>query len=270
MKRKVARVLPLSVAVCLLALAAPAAATAQNKTRPNPRTAPKGKAAPVAKTTPKTEAGPAAVVASPAAKTESAAGVGFLSKLEQEVIDEMNLARTEPQKYAAFVEEYKKNYDGNRLTLPGRKKAIVTNDGIAAVDEAINFLRAQTPLPPLTIARGVCLAAKDHAVDLSTKGVQGHRGSDGSTPNARVDRYGRWDIAIGETIVYEVGAAREMVIALIIDDGVPNRGHRRNIFDSNHRVTGVSVSEPATYGSKCVIDYVGGFKEQAAGADQKR
>lgn len=254
MKRKVVYLLPLSVVLCLLALIAPASTHAQGTISPKIKTGPKVTVAPKAGIASKPES---------VAKSENTAAVGFMSQLEKEIIDEMNLARTEPQKYAAFVEEYKSYYDGNRLLIPGRKKALVTNDGIAAVDEAINFLRAAQPLPAFGVAKGICSAAADHARDLAGKGINGHRGSDGSMPNARVDRYGAWDAAIGETLVYEVSTARLIIISLIIDDGVPNRGHRRNIFDPTYHVTGISVSEPLTFGSKCVIDYVGGFKEKA-------
>jgi uncharacterized protein YkwD len=255
LKRKAVYLLPLSVLVCLLAFVATHPAHAQSKITPKAKTGPKSAAAPKAEIVPKTES---------VTKSANTAALGFMSQLEREIIDEMNLARTEPQKYAAFIEEYKKYYNGNRLTIPGRQKAIVTNEGITAVDEAITYLRATQPLPGFEVARGVCSAASDHAKDLAGKGFTGHRGSDGSTPNARVDRYGQWEAAIGETVVYEVSTARQIIISLIIDDGVPNRGHRRNIFDANYHVTGISVSDPLTFGSKCVIDYVGGFKEKAA------
>lgn len=186
-----------------------------------------------------------------------------MSQLEKEIIDEMNLARAEPQTYAGFVEEYKKYYDGNRLTIPGRKKSLVSAEGVSAVDDAINFLRNQKPLPPLATAKGLCQAAKDHARDLASKGLSGHRGSDGSMPDARVERYGNWEGSIGETVAYEVNTARLLVIALIIDDGTPNRGHRRNIFDPSYKVAGVSIAETQGNASTCVVDYVGGFKEKS-------
>jgi uncharacterized protein YkwD len=181
-----------------------------------------------------------------------------------EILNEMNLARMEPQKYAAFVEDFKKYYKGNQLTLPGKTKALVTVDGIAAVDEAVSFLRTATPLPPLSVNKGMCLAAKDHAIDLALKGVSGHRGSDGSSPNARLERYGSWEGVVGENIVYDVNTAREIVIGLIIDDGTQNRGHRRNIFDPNHRVTGISISDSPSNGAKCVLTYAGGFQDRGA------
>jgi uncharacterized protein YkwD len=254
-KRFISHLLPLPVALCLLALAFPLSGLAQTKT------APKNEKKPTADKTLSSKGAPVITVAP---KTESTTRASFLSPLEQEIINEMNLARTEPQKYAAFVVEFKNYYKGNQLTYPGSKTAIVTAEGIPAVDEAINFLKTATRLPPMTVNRGPYLAAKDHARDLALKGITGHRGSDGSSPNARLDRYGKWEGVVGENIVYEVRTAREIVIGLIIDDGTQNRGHRRNIFDPNHRVTGVSVSDSSPNGAKCVITYAGGYSDNAS------
>lgn len=255
MKRLIPHVLPLSVSVCLLTLVFPLTSLAQNKVAPKIEKKPQAD---------KTLSSKGAAVVTVAPKTESKPSASFLSPLEQQIIDEMNLARTGPQKYAAFVEDFKKYYKGNQLTLPGRNKALLTGEGIPAVDEAIGFLRAAKPLPPMAINRGMSLAAKDHARDLALKGIQGHRGSDGSSPTARLDRYGRWEGAVGENIVYDVSTARQIVIGLIIDDGTANRGHRRNIFDPTHLVTGVSITDSPANGARCVLNYATGFQERAA------
>ena len=194
----------------------------------------------------------------------SSSPAGFLSTAENEVLAEINLARTQPQQYAAYIEEFKKYYQGQRLLLPGAKRAISTFDGVAAVDEAINYLRAAKPVPPLEAAEPACLAAKDHGVDLVTKGIMGHIGSDGTKPNDRVDRYGKWLGGIGEAIVYKVDTARNNVIGLIIDDGNATRGHRNDLFNPDYRFAGLSLSERNANGQVCVIVYVGGFSKKAA------
>ncbi|MDQ3472873.1 MAG: CAP domain-containing protein [Acidobacteriota bacterium] len=264
MKSLIPRTSPLPVALCLLALAFPLTVLAQDKaaskTEKNPQKTPQ------ADKTLSSKSAPVITIAPNSATTVS---LSFMAPLEQEILNEMNLARTEPQKYAAFVEEFKKYYNGNKLSLPGRQNALLTSEGTAAVDEAISFLQAAKPQPAMAINRGMCQAAKDHANDLALKGITGHKGSDGSTPNARLERYGSWEGAVAENIVYDVSTAREIVIGLIIDDGTPNRGHRRNIFDSNHRVTGVSITDSPSNGAKCVLNYAGGYQEKSAPAATK-
>jgi uncharacterized protein YkwD len=250
--------LPMRAAVCLflLALMLPANALAQNKSASKEK-----KKAQADKTLSSTAAAPAVNVAP---KSAADPHLALLSPLEAEIFEEMNLARTQPQQYAAFVEEYKKYFQGNQLAIPGRQ-ALVTTEGVVAVNEAVNFLRASKPLAPLGIARGLCLAAKDHALDLAVKGLTGHKGSDGSTPNTRMERYGRWESVNGENIAYEVTTARQIVIGMIIDDGVANRGHRKNIFEANYHSAGININTSPPYGAKCVITYAGGFTDKSAG-----
>ncbi len=258
MKRVSPSTLPWPAAVCLflLAVALQVPALAQSKPARNEKKNPQAE-----KTLSSTAAAPAVTVAP---KSASGPARALLSSVEAEIIDEMNLARMEPQKYAAFVEEYKKYYRGNVFQPPWSRQGLTTAEGVAAVDEAVNFLRAAKPLPPLELARGLCLAARDHAQDLAVKGTTGHKGSDGSLPNTRMDRYGRWDSVNGESIVYEVTTARHIVIGMIIDDGVANRGHRRNLFDANHRVAGINVNTSPPNGPKCVLTYAGGFTDKSS------
>lgn len=192
------------------------------------------------------------------------ASASFLSTTESELLSEMNLARTQPQQYAAYIEEFKKYYQGERLLLPGSKRAIVTADGLRAVDEAINFLRAAKPVAALEPSEPACLAARDHAVDLKTNGIMGHVGSDGTKPNDRVDRYGKWLGAIGESIIYKMDTSRNNVIGLIIDDGTPSRGHRTDLFNPDYHLAGLSISQRDANGQVCVIAYVGGFSKTTA------
>ncbi|HMF57792.1 MAG TPA: CAP domain-containing protein [Pyrinomonadaceae bacterium] len=257
------RIIPqtLSLLILLLAVASSQIVSAQTRTKTRSTTS-NSTAAPAAQK-------PATQNAAPAAPQtiNVAPGQEYLSPLEREVMNELNMARTHPQQYAAIVDEWRKYYSGKQFTRPGRQ-SITTWDGLAALDECVNFLRSASPIQPLQSAKGLHLAALDHARDLSTSGITGHRGSDGSMPEQRVERFGRWMSSIGETIVYDVDTARAMVINLLIDDGVPGRGHRMNIFNPGYTTAGVAVGTQTSFGAKCVIDFVGGFTEGAGEENQ--
>jgi len=202
------------------------------------------------------------------------AASAYLSSIEAEVLAEINLVRTDPQKYADYLEatrgyyakDCSKDCDYKR---PGATTAYKTLEGIIALDDAIKFLRATKPMPPLTVSFGMSLSARDHIKDLTATMKTGHKGSDGSLPDQRVNRYGKWETAIAENITYCGDTAREIVIEMLIDDGNPPRGHRSNLFKPEHTIIGISRGGRSAYGMLCVINFAGAFREQQRGASQK-
>ncbi|HEX8070575.1 MAG TPA: CAP domain-containing protein [Pyrinomonadaceae bacterium] len=190
--------------------------------------------------------------------------VEFLAPAERALLDEVNYARAHPQEYAAFVEQLKQTARGNQIKIGA--KTYTLQEGLGVLDEAVNFLRAQRPVAPLNAARGLCAGARDHVNDLGLTGETGHRGSDGSLPEQRIERYGSWQTTVGESIAYNSGDAREAVVGMIIDDGVPTRGHRLNIFNPAFAVAGVAWGPPTQHGLMCVITYAGGYADKGAGA----
>ncbi len=185
----------------------------------------------------------------------------YLSPLEKAIVHEINAARTNPKGCASFLEQWKRYYDGKLLRIPG-EGILMTEEGAIAVNEAINFIRSLSPVPRLSPSKGMSLGAKDHVKDQGSSSSIGHKGSDRSQPWDRVNRYGMWERCIGENIAYGSDRARNIAMSLIIDDGVPSRGHRKNIFNPDFRVIGVACSHHATYRTVCVITFAGGYKEK--------
>ncbi|MCI0494942.1 CAP domain-containing protein, partial [candidate division KSB1 bacterium] len=174
--------------------------------------------------------------------------------LDKEILKELNFARQHPKKYATFLEQERPYYVGKFIKRPG-EITIISKEGVSAVDEAIRFLKKINPVAPLNHSTGMSRAAMDHVRDQGKRGAFGHKGSDGSQPADRVSRYGKWLETVGENIAYGRDAARDIVIGLIVDDGVPNRGHRDNIFNPQFRIVGIACGAHKTFGTMCVMNF---------------
>jgi len=127
------------------------------------------------------------------------------------------------------------------------------------VEETVKFLMRQAPLAPLESVPGLIASARIHVADQSATGTIGHRDSDGAGPVQRIERCGVWSGCAGEDISYGYADARTIVVTLIVDQGVPGKGHRRNIFSRDFRVAGAACGGHPRYGSMCVIDFAEGF-----------
>jgi uncharacterized protein YkwD len=180
------------------------------------------------------------------------------------IICEINIARQDPVLYATYVEELRSHYDRGFVVFPEGTKWRM-KEGLAAVDEALRFLRAARLEQPLTLSPGMCHAAADHCDD-QVGGRTGHRGSDGSNPGDRLSRYGVWSGLWGENIAYGKTTAREIVLTLIIDDGFPRRPHRKNILNPSFHYGGVAYGPHRHYGSVCTMNFADGYSERPAKA----
>lgn len=178
---------------------------------------------------------------------------------EAAVLAELNSARRNPAAYARHLRELLDYFDGNILRQPGRV-AVQTSEGRAAVVEAIGALKRTSSVPPLKNSAALAAAARDHARDQGATGAIGHRGKFGSKIDQRIERHGRWTGGISENIHYGSSNARDVVISLIVDDGVPDRGHRDTIFTRELRFAGVACGPHRTFRTMCVIDYAVGMK----------
>ncbi len=176
---------------------------------------------------------------------------------DRAVLEEINLARTEPRLYAGFLKDFRSHFEGKFYRLPGVVPVIETNEGAIAVDEAINFLVSQKPLPALGWSAGLAAAAAELVEEQGKSGATGHNGVKSGGILVRVKRHEIEGRMIGENIAYGPNSERGMVMQLLIDDGVPNRGHRKNQFDPIFDRAGVSCGSHPRYETVCVIDFWG-------------
>jgi uncharacterized protein YkwD len=194
------------------------------------------------------------------AELNSAKNAAYLDRLEQEVIHELNKVRSNPKRYAEeYLEELTATFSGKLYTYPGQN-TVKSNEGIAPLIECINVLKTKEPMPTLKPSEGLTKATEDLLKDQQKYGGIGHITHNGETPQKRIEKYGEWDVCSAEDITYGSFEARQIVIALLIDDGVPERSHRKNILNPCLRFAGVNYGSHPNYQSMCVIDYAGEFK----------
>lgn len=181
--------------------------------------------------------------------------------LARAVLAELNAARANPKAYAQHLRVYRSQFSGKYHIPPGTRIRYVTREGTPAVDEAIRFLEAQRPLPPLAWSEGLSHVAAELNREQSRTGAVGHD-SGRMEMRARAERVGRWQSTIGENISYGPNDPRRVVIQLIVDDGVPDRGHRKNIFSPDFRLAGIACGPHPAFATSCVIDFAGWFTER--------
>jgi uncharacterized protein YkwD len=172
--------------------------------------------------------------------------------MEARVLEEVNYARTHPADFARLLRDYRNHPEDGRTTI----------EGPAALDEAIEFLERQSPLPPLKADARLARSAAGYARDQGPQGFTGHVSADGATLSDRIHRQQVWSMSSAEAISYGYENPRDVVRQLIVDDGVSSRGHRKVLFDTLLRFAGVGCGPHRVYGAMCVIDFSGPMIER--------
>jgi uncharacterized protein YkwD len=185
------------------------------------------------------------------------------SKAEQDLLNEINQARANPQVFASYLEKLKPLFKGKEYKT--ETLAVTTEEGWSAVEEAITFLRAAKPVGPLSMSEGLCLAAIAHVKDQSGSGATGHKtGGSGNLVEDRVKPFGNWQGAIGENLSYGNESARDRLLSWLIDDGFASRGHRKRLMSADYKVAGLSCGPHPEFGTMCCLTLAGSFIDAAA------
>lgn len=168
-------------------------------------------------------------------------GSAFALKLEREVIEEINFARTQPKEYVkARLQPY---VDAGKAS--------------DAMKECINEMNGKAPLKPLQVAAGLTLAAREW---VALQGPSEYIGHDMNLP-VRLRKYCYFGYYT-ENISYGRNDPKEIVIRLLEDDGVSNRGHRKNILSKAYTHIGVGFGPHKKYRYMCVQDFAERYKDK--------
>ena len=80
----------------------------------------------------------------------------------------------------------------------------------------------------------------------------------------RLRKYGNIISCYGENLSFHCEDAKETLLQLIVDDGVPNRGHRENLFNQEFHSMGCFTGAHKDFNTMSSIEYVGAFVEKGA------
>ena len=120
------------------------------------------------------------------------------------MIEEINYVRQNPKEYAQYIMSYCDYWES----------------GAAEIREAkalIKILNKMKPVPALTFSEQLYKDGKGHANWMAKK-----------------DAFKHSKLPYGENLVGGEESVRMSVISLLIDYGIPSKGHRKNILNSGY------------------------------------
>jgi uncharacterized protein YkwD len=179
---------------------------------------------------------------------------------DREFLIEHNNMRTNPMSFIADLERMVKEYGDNMwrlVQLNGVNTRMMSNEGSPAVTELIDFLKKQKGVQPIKLSDEIKPFSCAHVNDQGPAGATGHDSTNGDSFSKRVEGLMKPGQGVGENISYGTTKPREILIALAVDDGVPNRGHRTNIFKEDWQEMGSCYGPHNGYRDMAVAIYRG-------------
>lgn len=188
----------------------------------------------------------------------TARDVDYLSKEEKDIIFYMNLIRMDGEKFFnTYFQDFVKSHN-ERMKRYSNYKDLKVNTydryyrGLAQDLKNVKNLGLFYPDETLTYV------ALQHGKDMNRKNLAGHRSSDGTGTQDRISTYYP-NRAMAENLAFGFAKGLDNVCMLLLDKGVPDLGHRKNILNSKLglNIVGVSIQPHPSYKYSATIDFVG-------------
>jgi len=170
-------------------------------------------------------------------KLNTAANEVYLSADEKEVVLMINMIRNNGQLF------------WDSIALPYiLEKEIEHNTYVQSLKSDLKGVKNLQPLFP---DKSLFEAAKRHAIASGRQGSLGHESSAG-TLKQRMQPFRGTFSYVAENCDYGSNKAIYILMNLMIDDGIPDVGHRVNILEPRINVVGVSIQPHRNYTHNCV------------------
>ena len=169
-------------------------------------------------------------------KCNTAVNAAYLSKSEKDVVYILNLIRANPALFAKTVLKKYPAASGN---------GYLAEDSFYFIS-LVNTLEKMEPLNMLYPDINCFESAKCHAIK---SGLTGYVGHDRKTTDCKKIKHFN-----GECCDYGHSDPLEIVLSLLIDEGIPSLGHRLVMLSSYTKI-GVSIQAHRRYGHNAVLDF---------------
>ena len=169
-------------------------------------------------------------------KANTAANLKLLEQTERDIVLYINLARLDGEKFWQTLGE--KSARGSDEYVSTLKETLATTKNLQMLIPDANLIAAATA----------------HATDLSVTNTFSHESSDGTSFSARIYKYYSGG-GIGETISAGWNDALDIVMQLLVDDGVESLGHRKILLSKEYVAIGVKVETHKQWNYVAVLDF---------------
>lgn len=158
----------------------------------------------------------------------------FMDSTEREIVKYCNLARLYPKKFARLEVQ---NYIGS-VEQPEQYK---NSENRRSLIRDLNASKAAGALQPDS---ALTVMADCFQQELAASGKTGH------------DRKNCTEDYMAENCSFGKSTAKDVVLQLLIDEGVASLGHRKNILNEKYSKLGVAFGEHKKYRNCAVMDFL--------------
>ena len=168
--------------------------------------------------------------------------------VEKDLIAEINELRKDPKGYADKIAKNKEYFKGNIFRHPNSKAGIKTEEGPAAYDEAIDFLKNKAvAVEALTPSKGLNKIALDFLTEFQ-------KDADKEVEiDPIISKHGNFVGSFRRLIQFGSDSAEQVIINLVVSDGDKTRGHRDALLQEDLKRVGVAHGKHDVYRHCSVI-----------------
>ena len=182
--------------------------------------------------------------------------------LPNEILFKINHVRKYPNLAISSVLDRLNYFKDFEFSSPDYAK-VKTSEGSEAVLECVDFLRVQTALPEVELHERLSKAAYRHATSFCYNSNLGslYQGTSDATPEQRIAKIVSWKNMAGECLNIGNFKATDIIISLLIDDGMDERPNRLTLLHKEAKYVGIACVPNKVFQIITVIYLIGGEYE---------